>query len=236
MRIVTWNCNGAFRKKWQQIAALGVDIAVIQECENPSHSKDLAYSTWTTNHLWAGLNKNKGLGVFASQGISLVPVPLDFQPLELFLPCLVDGDWPLLAVWTRQANSPNFRYIGQLWKFLQMQREFLRHPSAMVVGDLNSNAKWDEWDRWWNHSDVARELSELGLESCYHRHFSEAPGTESQNTFFMHRNVAKPYHIDYGFVGPQWTVRTVEVGGVDAWLEYSDHMPIIFEFERVQHA
>ena len=236
MRIVTWNCNGVFRKKWQQIAALGVDIAVIQECENPSHSKDLFYSNWTTNHLWVGQNKNKGLGVFASPGISLIPVPLDFQPLELFLPCLVDGEWPLLAVWTRQANSPNFRYIGQLWKFLQMQREFLRHPNAMVVGDLNSNAKWDEWDRWWNHSDVARELSELGLESCYHRHFSEAPGAESRNTFFMHRNVAKPYHIDYGFAGPQWTVRTVEVGGVDAWLEHSDHMPIIFEFERVQHA
>lgn len=169
--------------------------------------------------------------MFAANGLTLQAVPMDLAPLELFLPCIVNGDRPLLATWTKQANSPNFRYIGQLWKFLQKHREFLRHPCAMLVGDLNSNVIWDEWDRWWNHSDVVRELAELGLESCYHRHFSEKQGKESRATFFLHRKQEKPYHIDYGFAGPQWIVRQVEVGAAADWLGESDHMPVAFELE-----
>jgi hypothetical protein len=42
---------------------------------------------------------------------------MDLMPLQLFLPCLVAGDWPLLATWTKQASSPNFGYIVQLGKF-----------------------------------------------------------------------------------------------------------------------
>ena len=103
----------------------------------------------------------------------------------------------------------------------------------MLVGDLNSNVIWDEWDRWWNHSDVVRELEDLGLQSCYHRHFSERQGQELQPTFYLHRKPEKPYHIDYGFAGPQWAVQHVEVGAVADWLEESDHMPMVFELERL---
>ena len=37
MRIVTWNCNGAFRKKYSRLKIDDKypDILVIQECENP---------------------------------------------------------------------------------------------------------------------------------------------------------------------------------------------------------
>ena len=36
MRIVTWNCNGAFRKKYSRLKIDDKypDILVIQECEN----------------------------------------------------------------------------------------------------------------------------------------------------------------------------------------------------------
>lgn len=232
IRFVTWNCNGALRKKWEHLARLAPDIAVIQECEDPSLSKDAAYQTWAGRYLWDGLTKNKGIGVFAATGVLLTPVPLDTKPLELFLPCLVNDEWPLLATWTRQANSPNFGYIGQLWKFLQAHREFLRHPYGLLIGDLNSNTQWDEWDRWWNHSDVVRELADLGLTSCYHQHFQEAQGAETRPTFFLHRNQLKPYHIDYAFAGSGWTVRRVEVGDADTWLSVSDHMPLVFDLRR----
>lgn len=232
LRIVTWNCNGALRKKWHRLATLKADVYAVQECEDPCQTKDAAYTAWGTNHLWTGANKNKGLGVFAASELPLQAVPMDLAPLELFLPCIVGGDWPLLATWTKQANSPNFGYIGQLWKFLQAHKSFLANPRAMLIGDLNSNTIWDEWDRWWNHSDVVRELSELGLESCYHRHFSETQGKETQPTFFLHRNPLKPYHIDYGFTGPQWAVQQVEVGAAADWLAESDHLPVVFDLER----
>ena len=234
LRVVTWNCNGALRRKLERLAALQADVYVVQECEDPAQTKDVAYKTWGANHLWTGTNKNKGVGVFAPKELTLRAVSLDLAPLKLFLPCIIDGDWPLLATWTKQANSPNFGYIGQLWKFLPAHRAFLAHPRALLIGDLNSNTIWDEWDRRWNHSDVVRKVSELGLESCYHRHFAEAQGRETQPTFFLHRSHEKPYHIDYGFSGPQRIVRRVEVGAIPDWLGESDHLPVTFELERTE--
>ena len=35
MKLITWNCQGAFRKKAEIILTLNPDILVIQECESP---------------------------------------------------------------------------------------------------------------------------------------------------------------------------------------------------------
>lgn len=232
LTVVTWNCNGAFRKKHKALEVFDADILVIQECEDPLKAKDTEYIEFAQNYLWVGPTKNKGLGVFAKPGMRLEAVPMELEPLELFLPVRVNGEWPLLATWTRQANSPNFRYIGQLWKLLQRDKSVLQHPSAALIGDLNSNKRWDEWDRWWNHSDVVRELQELGLESAYHQFFEEPQGEETKPTLFLQRNLAKAYHIDYGFFGSAWRVKHVEVGQAENWLSISDHMPVIFKLEK----
>lgn len=232
LRLATWNCNGALRKKLPAADSIGADILIVQECEDPSRASDQLYGEWASNHLWTGPTKNKGIGVFARVGIALDPVPLDLGALQLFLPVRVNGEWPLLATWTMRANSPTFGYIGQLWKFLQSNRSFLDDPSAMLVGDLNSNAIWDVWDRWWNHSDVVKDLSSMGLESLYHHRQQEAQGRESQPTFYMNRNLGRPYHIDYAFAGRQWSADHVEVGKPDNWLTHSDHMPVVIDLTR----
>lgn len=193
MKIVSWNCNGALRKKLGVIGALGADVCVIQECEDPERCNDVAYRSWAENYLWVGTNKNRGLGVFAKAGVSLERVSLDAGPLELFLPCIVAGRIALLGVWTRQANSPTFRYIGQLWKYLEQHKEFLRREESALIGDLNSNTRWDVWDRWWNHSDVVRELQDIGLKSLYHHSRSESQGQEKAFTFFMNRQIGRAH-------------------------------------------
>lgn len=229
MRIVTWNCGGALRRKRTKLDLLDADVLVIQECENPATCADRSYRTWAGQHLWIGTHASRGLGVFARSGVALESVALDPGPLQLLLPCRVAG-MSLLAVWTKQANSPTFGYIGQLWKWLQQHGQFLRAHPAMLLGDLNSNARWDVWDRWWNHSDVVRELDKLGLSSLYHHHREEAQGMESAPTFFLHRKIERPYHIDYAFLSSMLLDGAgIEIGQPETWLTLSDHMPLVVD-------
>lgn len=226
LRIATWNCNGALRRKWPALERFDADVLTIQECEDPARSADAAYRAWAGDYLWTGADKNKGLGVFARKGVQLASVDLDPSPLELFLPCLLN-DAPFLAVWTKEAKSPTFKYIGQFWKFIESHGDFLRHPLAVAAGDFNSNVQWDVWDRWWNHSDVVRELEARGLRSLYHHHQSLPQGGEPHPTFFLHRKPEKPYHIDYVFAAQAWRIEGLEIGAADEWLALSDHMPIL---------
>ena len=228
MRIVSWNCNGALRKKLAAVETLNADVCIIQECEDPSRCKDTEYQRWAENYLWAGANKNRGLGVFAKNCIALSRANLDESPFELFLPCLIEERIALLAVWTRHSLTQ--RYIGQLWNYLQLHREFLRCENSICIGDLNSNVCWDHKHHSWSHSHVVRELLGVGCSSIYHHVRAEAQGRESTPTFFLHRRLGKPYHIDYAFLSQALLKNSsVEVGQPDNWLEFSDHMPLVMD-------
>lgn len=229
MRIVSWNCNGALRKKLHKLLPLKADVYIIQECENPANSQDLSYKHWATGSLWVGNNKHRGLGVFSS-GPQLAILDWDSNGLESFVPFTIGTRFTALAVWTREANSPTFRYIGQFWKYLQAHRTTIEKRSMIICGHFNSNARWDVWDRWWNHSDVVRELSSIGLESVYHHCTGEHQGKESQPTFFMHRNLARPYHIDYAFASADlFQSSAISIGRAEEWLAFSDHMPVVLD-------
>jgi len=232
MIMVSWNCAGAFRGKFLALAEQSADICVVQECEDPKRSANDDYKRWAENYHWVGSNKNSGLGVFVKPEIQLELLDLDPGGLELFLPCRINRSFILLAVWTKQANSPTFQYIGQLWKYLQVHRGALSAAPLLIVGDLNSNVRWDKWDRWWNHSDVVRDINALGSVSAYHHLKNEAQGKESEPTFFLQRNLSKPYHIDYAFLPEAWlSGGTVCVGRSSDWIAKSDHMPLRIEFD-----
>ncbi len=249
MKIVTWNCNGALRKKTEELDTLDGDVYVVQECEDPARSTD-TFKDWAGSYLWVGTSKHKGLGVFPKKGNTVQA--LDWfgafkQPgvinsnsstswstaeLKLFLPFTLNEEFQCLGVWTKAEGADVFSYIGQLWKYLQIHRDQLRQERTILLGDLNSNSIWDKPDRWWNHSDVVEELSAIGLQSSYHRQTGEAQGQESTPTFFLHRNVEKAYHIDYVFAsGDLLDQSNVKIGEQKNWLGVSDHMPVVLEIQ-----
>jgi exonuclease III len=209
------------------------DIYVIQECENPSECDNQEYQNWASNSLWIGDSKNKGLGIFGRSGIKiqLLHWPNQFQnhTVKHFLPCKVNNEFDLLGVWTHRNNSPNFGYIGQLWKYLQINKEKIGR--TFIIGDFNSNTIWDEWDRWWNHSNVVEELKELFIESFYHSINKEQHGKESTPTLYFQKKIDRPYHIDYIFGNKEYLsrVKKIEIGKPEQWLKLSDHMPIYCE-------
>lgn len=234
MKIVTWNCNGALRNKFEHLNDFDSDIYIIQECEDTERTTHKEYKHWAENHLWIGETKNKGIGVFAKKEIDLKILDWSnkFKDHEVkhFLPCSINNNFNLLAVWTHQNNSPNFGYIGQFWKYIQNHKGKLNN--SIIAGDFNSNTIWDEWDRWWNHSDVVRELEELEIKSLYHLYVKEEQGKETTPTFFLHRKKEKPYHIDYVFASKRFSdnLKNIEIGNIENWLNLSDHLPVICEF------
>jgi endonuclease/exonuclease/phosphatase family metal-dependent hydrolase len=238
LKIVTWNCSGAFRKKFSYLKEYDADIYIIQECENPKALLRASeeYYQFALNSIWAGNNKNKGLGIFVKNNVSIEKLVWNHdyhgRILQWFLPIRVNDKFNIVAVWNHHAEAKAFAYIGQFWLFMQNNKSLLKN--TIICGDFNSNKIWDSWDRWWNHSDCVRELSEMNIFSIYHENNNVEPGTETQKTFYLQKNAKKGYHIDYIFADKKYIKRTKHLifGSFNKWKDKSDHVPMLWEFEK----
>jgi exodeoxyribonuclease III len=235
MRIVTWNCNGAFRKKVQAIKALKPDLAIIQECESPERLRAGGLDLGPQSIAWCGDLAYKGLAVISFTHPCIETDTVRDPSLKLLLPVVVTGEQPLhlLAVWTKETENQDDCYVGQACLGVQKYATFINRYDTVVVGDFNSNQIWDRPNRRFQHADMVAQLSDFGLVSVYHHYYQEPQGHETRYTYYYHKKPDHPFCIDYCFVPRKWTphLRSVTVGSYNDWHELSDHCPMIVDFD-----
>jgi Exonuclease III len=224
----------AFRKKAEIILAYLPDILIVPECEHPDKIIFKGDTKTPTDKLWFGNNRNKGLAVFTFGELKIK----QFNHNELFkfvLPLNIYNDKisiTLFAVW---AQKPEYHdcYTEQIWSAVHFYSDILGEDNVIIAGDFNSNSIWDKPKRVYNHTNLVKFLMTKNILSTYHNFHNQVQGEERDSTLFMHRKIDRPYHIDYCFASENLIrkLKNVEVGTYEAWTKYSDHKPLIVDFE-----
>ena len=224
MRLLTWNCQGGFRNKIDQIAAYRPDIAVITECESPQKLGD-AIGLDPAHFVWHGDDRNKkGVAVFSFTGYQLDILPIHNPAIKYCVPVRARGprDFSLLAVWTKAVENQRDSYVGQLHAAFDEYGDLIASTTMPIIGDLNSNQHFDRTRADRNHTTAMAWLAKRGYASAYHTYFDEPHGQESQPTWFMYRKEKVAYHFDYVILPASWlrSMRAVTVGDFGYWQAY----------------
>ncbi|MBS1653864.1 MAG: endonuclease/exonuclease/phosphatase family protein [Bacteroidetes bacterium] len=238
MKIITWNCNMAFRKKAALLLAHKPDIAVIPECEHPDKLHFAKEIPAPDDMAWFGENKNKGIGIFSYSGYRIKVLDEYNEQFKYIIPLHVRSkaiQFTLLAIWANNPADPDGQYVTQIWKAIHHYKNLLKRKRIILAGDFNSNSIWDKPRRKGNHTDVVAHLEKRGVESVYHHYFSQTQGMEKHPTFYLYKHKDKAYHLDYCFASATLmnSIRSVEIGSYDHWKQYSDHVPVIVTFDTV---
>lgn len=232
MKIITWNCNMAFRNKAAIILAEKPDILVVPECEHPGKLLFRPGTKKPTDSLWFGSNTNKGLGIFSYSKYRFKVHDCHDENLQMIIPIAVTGgkyDFNLFAIWANNPTDPDGQYVEQVWKAIHHYDHLLADKATVLVGDFNSNTIWDRKYRAGNHSNVVKYLAAKDIHSAYHLQHNQEQGKEEHPTLYLYRHQNKPYHIDYCFISSDLVkkLRSVEIGNYADWIAYSDHVPVI---------
>ncbi len=237
MKIITWNCNMAFRKKADFILIHKPDILIVPECEHPDKLFFSADTPKPTDTLWFGKNQHKGLAIFSYCDFRFKILDDYNEDFKMIIPVAVTGgqfDFILFAIWANNPADKDGHYITQVWKAITHYDKFICDKQTILVGDFNSNTIWDSKKyRFSDHSSVVKQLEDKGIFSTYHSYYKQIQGKEEHPTLFMYRHKDKPYHIDYCFVSKDLLKQliSVEIGTFDEWIKYSDHVPVIVTFD-----
>ena len=222
-RLATWNCcRASVTKTADAVISLNAALTVLQEGRRPASIPE--------GQLWFGANPRNGVAVIPGPGVRIAAGPVAPAAPWSIVPLEVSGplDLHVLMVWTRQEHQ----YIRGLDAALTTYAGFLQTAPAVVLGDFNANAIWDNARRPTDFSRVAARLAgEFGLVSAYHARSGEAFGSESQATHYFWRRRTRPFHLDYCFLPERWieSVRNVAILDGPPWDVLSDHRPLVID-------
>lgn len=230
MKVITWNCNMAFRKKAHAILSKNPDILIIQECERLDKLIFKEEVKEPNDSFWYGDNPHKGLGVFTYGSYTITVLPDHNTDFRFVVPLQISNGqhtYTLLAIWAQKPDT-NDNYGIHIWNAINYYTELLLLDNLLLIGDFNSNTFWDKPHRESNHSNVVAYLSKLGIVSTYHHFYNQKQGEEKDPTFYLYKQLGRPYHLDYCFVSQNLLLKLkdVQVGNHQDWTKLSDHSPV----------
>ncbi len=236
MRLVVWNCQMGLAKKFDLLAGLKPDVAIVPECANPGRAGTKLAGRAFSQAEWIGQNENKGLGVFCF-GSFKVDRDASLDPIwQYFLPVRISGpaEFQLLAVWAfnRRTKTEARRYKAPTREALLYYKPFLSESESIIAGDFNNSVVWDKPGKPSNFRDMADSLEKSNFVSAYHHVSGEPFGAEVNPTHFWRKGQGE-YHIDYCFTSRSWAerIRRVTVGSKAEWMPVADHAPLVVDIE-----
>lgn len=239
MKVVAWNAGMAFRKKIDEILPLKANILVISECEKPEKWGQIIDEKGIHKFLWEGDNPNKGIGIITfDANYQIETHPAYDKSYRYIVPYKVSVgklEFILFAVWSQKGEKRYDSYIGQIYLALEKYASLLKEP-CIIVGDWNSNKLFDHVKRVKTHSEVVEFLEGFGIKSAYHHFSKKEHGDELKATHYFRKEKARSFHIDYLFASEIFLneLQSIEIGSYEEWIEFSDHMPIIAEFNMLR--
>lgn len=236
MKLVAWNCNMAFRKKAPFILSYQPDILIVSECENLQRLQFTNGLELPHSSIWHGKNPHKGIGVFSFNNYKLELLGCHNPDFKNILPISVTGgkvDFILFAIWANNPEDKDGAYVTQIWKAFHYYEDLFTNNKIILAGDFNSNTNFDKPKREGNHSALVARLEDKQIYSTYHKFYNQIQGKEEHPTWFMYRHKDKPYHFDFCFASIDFIKKmtSVEIGKYEDWTIYSDHKPIMVEFD-----
>ena len=146
MRLISWNCNMAFRKKAEHILRYSPDILIVPECEHFDKIKFPENFKQPTDKLWFGRNLNKGLAVFSFCNFRFKVLAIHNEDFKMIVPIAVTGgqfDFNLFAIWANNPADRDGHCVTQIWKAINHYDTLLTERTTILMGDFNSNTIWD---------------------------------------------------------------------------------------------
>lgn len=235
MKLIVWNCQMAFRKKAEFILNELPDVLIIPESENLDKLKFKDERHASKDAFWYGDNPHKGLGIYTYSDFTITPLKNHNPDFKYVVPLLIKNasvEFILLAIWGQKPSNGD-NYGAQTWNAIHYYSSLLKHEKVILAGDLNSNTFWDKPSRVANHSNIVKKLEGLDIQSTYHKFYNQEQGKELHPTFFLYKDISKPYHLDYCFASKFFMnkLKNVTVGEYKNWTKHSDHNPLIIEFD-----
>uniref|UniRef100_UPI00403EFDC7 hypothetical protein n=1 Tax=Lentilactobacillus hilgardii TaxID=1588 RepID=UPI00403EFDC7 len=222
MRVVFWNCNGGFQNKIDCLLTLKADLYIVAEAEDPDKIKNQNYLSQVKEQRYLKFSRDrKGLLLFTFSNDLIQPLNWQNYRMRYFYP-FTFRDFTFLGLWAKD------NYIEDIYLYTSFHLKDLK--KSILIGDFNSNVKWDNDHGYRTHSDFNNLMKQINHVSAYHSQERVPFGQEQQATFYMYRHYDRPYFIDYAYL-PRDQAFHISYGDAKTYLVYSDHIPVILDLK-----